>query len=597
MTNAIAVSEAQRDRWLRDAKAAQFRRSFARFFREGFHVIEPVPLLWNWHIELQCQVAQAFAEGWLVSKGYGTPAMVERQRGYWRAHGLEWSEGECLVKRLAVNGGPGTLKSRIWMVYLQAWVWLFAPGAHFVATSSADKNVTRDSNYTKELVKSPWYRETFGITWRVGFTASGERIDGVERWVTSAGGERMSQPWMSQWTGQRGDFLLGDDPNDAFTVTSKAAREEAQAKYDLAIGSRMKLGGVQMMLQQHVDGNDVTSVLKTRGADVRNVEEVKRAMLNGMWSPERRDRWASFVLPVEFHPERRSTNPWRFEDPRTELGEVLFAKQWTPEVLAAEKERLALYPGGWEAQGNQNPGQGSSGEVKAEWWRFCVISGDPAPVHARPSGCVARGGDGVDPPFVIKRRKDGRLELDWLVISVDPKNGGKKQSSSNVGLVVVGGLGNRRFVLDDRTERLGFIATLDAIKAMILDWSEAGLTGVLVEKKAQGAAATESINDEIANAKLVDSKGRPIVVPLIEVEGGSRSFEDRFNATIPLYRAGLIHVLDGAMFAGAVVSEVCSVPNGTHDDRADAIAQACNHFTGADPTERWKTLATMAFRQ
>lgn len=603
MTSVIEITEAQRARWQRDIIAEQCRRSFATFFRRGWHVIEPTRLRWNWHLQLQCDVAQAFAEGWLVSQGYGTPAMIERQRGYWRRHGREMpdppplppsgptpdmlDDGQDnapmhapLVDKLAVNGGPGTLKSRIWMVYLQAWVWLHAPSSHFVATSGADKNVARDSGHAKALVKSPWYRETFAIPWTVGVTAGGDRIDGMERWVNSVGGERMSQPWLAQWTGQRGDFLLGDDPDDAFKVVGTAAREETRGKYDLAIGSRIKLGGVQMMLQQHVHAEDMTSVLKVRGVDERDRDALHRAKFNGAWSIDNRKLWAAFVLPVEFRPKNRCATPWGHEDPRTESGEVLFPFQWTPEVIAAEKLRLMLYPCGWDGQGNQDPGQAAGGEVRREWWRFCSYEGEPPALRPRPVGCVPRTGDGSEPTTVIKRRKDGRLELDWLAISVDPKNGGKAKRSSNVGLVVIGGRGNQEFILDDRTDRLGFLDTVDVIKQMIVDWAPRGLSEVLIEKKAQGAAATESLERDIAAANLEDASGRKIVVKIVEVEGGSTSFEDRFNAALPSFRARLVHILDGAPFVDAHIDEVCSVPTGAHDDRADADCQAINHHAG-----------------
>ena len=54
--------------------------------------------------------------------------------------------------------------------------------------------------------------------WRVGFTSSGQIVDSTERWVNSAGGERMSLAWLSSWSGVHADFLFGDDPDDAQKV-------------------------------------------------------------------------------------------------------------------------------------------------------------------------------------------------------------------------------------------------------------------------------------------------------------------------------------------------------------------------------------------
>lgn len=570
---------------------ARCRDSFAAFFREGFHVVEDAPLIWGRHLDAQCETAQAFSEGWLVAHGKGTPAMAESQRAHWRRHVDEVTDEmllELLVDHLAVNGGPGTLKSRIWMVYLQAWVWLHDPSAAFLCTSGSGKNVTRDSGYAKELVLSPWYRGTFRIPWKVGITASGQVIDSIERWVNSAGGERISIPLLSRaWTGQRGDFLLIDDADDALGVWSEAARVEVRDKHDRAIGNRTKWKAVTLVLQQHVHADDLSSNLKIRGVPDGDREALERAKVCGTWSITHRKRFAAFVLPVEFRPGRRCTTPWGWTDWREKYGEVLFEAQWTSDVIDAEIERLGI--SGWEAQGNQNPEHVDGGNVERGWIGFCVIDGEQAPFRARPRGCRPRpppgqqlAPDSPEPAAaeVIKRKPNGKLDLERIVLSVDPKNGSQAATSSNVGLVVMGSKANRWFILDDRTKRVGFLGTIDLIKQIIVDWAPQGLTCVLVEKKVQGPAATESLERDIGDAKLVTKDGKPIVVPFELVEGGSTSFEDRWTGALPAYRSKLVHVLDGASWADDHVDEVCAVPNGAFDDRADAVAQAINHYAG-----------------
>lgn len=590
MTATVHITEVQRLEWIRQIDAEECRRSFAWFFRRGWSVVEASQLRWNWHLQALCDTAQAFAEGWLVAHGKATPAMAARQDGYWRAHGMERIEGELLVDHLVVNGGPGTLKSRVWMVYLQAWVWLHAPAAQFVCTSGTGKNVSRDSAHTKDLVSSPWYRDTFRPDWKVGVTSSGQVIDSIEKWSNSAGGDRVSVPWLSSWSGIHADFLFGDDPDDAAKVWSDAAREEVREKYDLAIGNRLKWSSATMMLQQHVHVDDLTSNLKLRGVRVGDRKAIARAKCCGAWSIEHRKRWAAFVLPVEFDPAKRCTTPWGWTDPREKFGEVLFAAQWTPDYIASEKDRLGA--DGWAAQGNQDPENVEGGQVKRLWFRWFVIEGDPPPFRARPAGCRPRVGDDYDPDptrrpdeaYVLRRRHDGRLDLDECVLSVDPKNGSKRKKSSQVGLVVVGRKGNMHFILDDRTQRLQFLGTIDAIKEIMVDWARE-LTGVLVEEKAQGEAATSSLRRDIENATLLDRDGRPIIVPIDLVEGGSKTFEERFNAALPTYRARLVFMRDGAEFADEHIDETCAVPNGALDDRPDAVCQAINHFAEAPPEE------------
>lgn len=605
----VRLSPAQHVAWLAQVREERRRRSeercrdsFAEFFRAGWSVVEGSTLMWAPHLQALCDTAQALAEGWLVSHGHGTPEMIARQETYWRAAverevesgKIQESERpaweatlatspwlrESLVDHLVVNGGPSTLKSRIWMVYLQAWVWLHAPAAAFACTSGTGKNVSRDSRHARDLIGSSWYRDTFRPAWRVGVTSSGRIVDNVELWVNSAGGERISIPWLSSWCGVHVDFLFGDDADDAKKVWSTAHREETRETYDLAMGNRLKLGSVSMMLQQHVHDDDLTSNLKLRGLPLtgdatEDTAIIKRAKASGAWRMASRKRWAAMVLPIEFNPARRCTTPWGWTDWRTEPGEVLFAAQWTPEVIAAEIERLT--PAGWAAQGNQDPANSSGGEIDRAWFQWFVIDDDPEPFRHRPQGCLQRHAEGAPAPYILKRKPNGKLDVEWLVVSVDPKNGSKRKASSNLGLVVMAGKGNMRFVLDDRTRKLGWLETIDAIKALVIQW---GPDAILIEEKAQGEAATETLRKDIAAAQIKGPDGRPVVAAVVNVEGGSVSFEDRWNAALPSFRAGLVFLRDGAVWAEEYVDELASVPNGAKDDRADATCQTINHYAG-----------------
>jgi phage terminase large subunit-like protein len=597
----IEDEERRRAEQRRAETEARCRDNFAAFFREGWHVVEGSRLLWGRHLQAQCETAQAFAEGWLVAHGKATPAMVERQRGYWALHGKEMPPGACgvevasapadadeampdpydlLVDHLVVNGGPTTCKSRIWMVFLQAWVWLHDPTAQWACTSGTEKNVIRDSNNAKKLVKSEWYRSTFKIQWRVGADSAKTTIDGVGCWVNSAGGDRISAIWCSDWSGLHADFLFGDDPNDANKVWRAAEREEVRETFDNAMGNRLKFGSVTMMMQQHVHVEDQTNVLKQRGAGDTK-EERDRAKRCGAWSIEHRKRWAAFVLPVEYNPDKPSSTPWGWRDWRTARGEVLFAFQWTPAFIASEIERLL--PSGWAAQGNQDPENTGGGKVEHGWFGFCLIEGEQPSARPRPKGCAKRHNSDADDTVPVKeavlvRRKKGttKLDLDWLEIHVDPKNGSQRRKSSRVGLILVGGKGNQRFILDDRTERHGFLGTMDALREMAIDWAPYGLQKVVVEFKAQGEAVIATLKREIEQGKLVDRDGRPVVVAIEDAEGGSTPFDQRFDAALPTYRAGLVYVLDGASWAEEYIDETCSVPNGAFDDRPDATCQAIN---------------------
>lgn len=593
MTTSIHISEAQRLEWIRQIEAEECRRSFAWFFRRGWSVLEGGELEWNWHLQALCDTAQAFAEGWMVASGRGTQAMVDRQDRYWMAHGRERLPGELLVQNIVINGGPGTLKSRIWMVFLQPWIWLFDPTYTFAATSGTNKNVGRDSSYAKELVSSAWYRDTFRPPWRVGVTKSGQIVDSTEKWVNSAGGERLSIPLLSSWSGIHADGIGIDDPDDAQKVWGDAARLEVRQKIDRAIFNRVRSQrrSHRFVVQQHVHADDETSNLKVRGAPAQDREALTRARCRGAWSIDHRTRWAALVLPVEFNPAKRCTTPWGWSDPRTELGEIIFAAQWTPEVIAAERERLGS--AGWSAQGNQDPEDLGGGKVKRAWWSFFTVEGDRPPHRDRPDGCRPRDGDGAAPAVVLPGPASG-YGLDWLSVSVDAKMGSLDENSSNCGLLVVGGRGRQRFVFDDQSRVLDFLESLAAIRSLIRRW---GPRRILIEAKAQGEAIMTVLRKELAEGRLLGPGGVPITVVIVPVEGGSASFESRFQAMIPDIEAGLVHLYDGAPWLDDLVDEVCAVPNGRKDDRADALSQLLNYYQrgGEEPSQDFGVLTAADF--
>jgi phage terminase large subunit-like protein len=163
-----------------------------------------------------------------------------------------------------------------------------------------------------------------------------------------------------------------------------------------------------------------------------------------------------------------------------------------------------------------------------------------------------------------------------------------------VGLVALGGKGNQVFVIDDRTARLGFLSTIDVLREMICDWAHLGLEAAVVEFKVQGPAVIATLKREIEQGKLRDRQGKPVVIAIEDAERGSTPFVLRWKAALPSFRARLVHVLDGAGWAEAYVGEICAVPNGALDDRADATCQGINrHADTSTASARFAALAKL----
>lgn len=155
-----------------DADAIRERcRTFAGFFREAWHVLEPVTKLkWNWHLQAMCDTMQAAFEG-------------------------------RITPRVIINVPPGSSKSTIISVMFQAWVWgpCGQPGRRFVSSSYEMKNVTRDTRKTRDLILSEWYQ----ALWPTPLKRQGETS-----FENFNFGFREGVPFKSL-TGKRGDCLLG----------------------------------------------------------------------------------------------------------------------------------------------------------------------------------------------------------------------------------------------------------------------------------------------------------------------------------------------------------------------------------------------------
>lgn len=565
---------------LRDRAALRLaRHKLSWFVQLAFaRVLKPgTQLAWDWYLDAICDHLQAMFEDWLIAKGLEPPTLPglrDRVTARWRAHKLEIQPGKALVQNLAINVAPGTLKSVIAMVCFPAWAWLHHPAFQWGCSSGAPANVTRDSDAHRDLVTSEWYRESFKVTWKVR-----DDIDSKEKWQTTAGGLRESRGMKARWTGTHVDALLLDDPDDAFAVFGEAARRDVQGQWRDAMENRINDPefSFRVIVQQHVHTDDLTNHLLSLG----------------LWSAAdavTRARWDKLEIGMEFIPERRHTTAYGWTDPRTEAGKCMHEARFSKEYLASKREKLGSY--GYEAQYNQNAELLDGGMFERGWFNFFRLEGVEISPRPRPPLCKPRDplAEGYVAPYIVSF-KEGEPALDFLAVSVDATFGSTKATASNVGLLAVGGLGNRRFVFDDQTKKRNFPDTKRAVIEMLVKWRPAR---VLIEHKANGQAVIDELRDAIAEAKIVGLDGKPIVCVFEAIEpkndGGGKVA--RAMMTQGIVEAGHVHILDGASWADDFIGEMCAFPNGKRDDRVDALTQALNFYRGAlSAIQRWEAMS------
>lgn len=574
-----AALEAELDAELKEYETEIALRSFAEFVKQAV-AANVVPGLrhieWAPHLDALCGEAQAMIESWLVAMGRGTEEQIANVDAMWSLHGLSRVAGEMLVQNWIGNVPPSTLKSTLIMVLLNAWVWLLAPDFKFGAASGIDKNVERDSDAARDVVTSAWYRETFAITWTIRHDTDSKGL-----WVTTAGGSRLSRTVGAGFTGQHVNGCFVDDPDDADKVWNESARKFVQNRWTRAIENRVVDERIdfRMVLQQRVHVDDFTAY----------VTAIAR------WSPTNLKGWAQLCIALEFGKQPKDVperTPFGWSDWRTKPGQCMHPERFPLSVI--NDKRIKLTEQGFEGQYNQNPLPLDGGLLPRSSLRWFVIEGtaaaiNPALLRKRPDGCMPR--EELPPVILARDKRTGRLDLDWLTVTVDCSNGSTNVTASAVGLLVVGGKDELRFVMDDRTEVMGPLEMDVAIKAAVAAWSpQCGR--VLVELKAAGETMIALLNKALASGAIKGSDGKPVqvVVEKINVPSGDNKIV-RARAMAPAFQQGHVLVLDGApwlyerqptglskILNAGFVAEVCGFPFAKRNDRIDALSQLMTYY-------------------
>ena len=202
-------------------------KSFYFFVKAAWPHIWPTEFLDNWHFEYICNETQAAVERVL--------------------------RNEKRIKDLCINVPPGTAKSTILSICLNAWVWAKDPTRRFLTTSYSPALAGDHAKATRRLLESVWYKDLFPEVKLVG---SAETF-----FETDKGGRRMiTSPGSSVGTGFHADFLIFDDPDSATNIYSEAYRKSTIEWFDTTMPSRLSNPdcGLKIIVQQRLHQQDIT---------------------------------------------------------------------------------------------------------------------------------------------------------------------------------------------------------------------------------------------------------------------------------------------------------------------------------------------------
>lgn len=476
--------------------------NFYEFVKEAWGVVEPKKeFVDGWHIKAKCEHLES-----TVRHSMGEP-------------------GE--ISQLILNEPPRHMKSSVISVMFVAWVWIKHPEKQFLYASYSERLSIRDSVSCRRLIESPWYRKNWGSRFNLVKDQNQKVL-----FRNDKGGYRLASSVQGTNTGEGGDFIIYDDPNNVKDVTSDVMREGVNDWHDQVMITRLNTPktGVRIVVQQRCHVDDMTGHLLKQGG------------------------WDHLKLPAEFEGEYITTKiGWT--DPRTHVGQLLWEEQFGHSDIEALKSTMGA--AGAAGQLQQRPSPASGAIFKREWFNYYV-----------PHGFVAEG----MPPVRVKMQggiediyKDAvelPVAFEQILHSIDCSFKGESDSDF-VAIHVWGRVGANFYFLYRSTKRRDFPATCKAIREISLMYP---CPTKLVEDKANGPAVIATLKNEIPGLIAINP------------EGGK---EARANAVSPYVESGNVYLPHPLLepWVGEFIEEACIFPRVPHDDDTDAMTQAIRRLS------------------
>lgn len=276
------------------------REDFTAFLQRSFLTLHPAEAyLPNWHIDAMAEYLEAC-----------------RHRE---------------ITRLIINLPPRALKSLTVSVAWPAFLLGQNPSERIMAASYSAKLSQKHSQDCRHILQSPWYGDVFPNT-RLSPSQNEKH-----KFSTCAHGHRIATSVGGTATGEGGNFLILDDPQNPSHMQGESGRRHAREWFDHTFSSRLddKRRGVIVLVMQRLHADDLTGHLLEKGGWEHLclpavAERAAHISLNGK-SWQRAEGEA-------LHPAREDEGMIRRA--QRELGSLAFAAQYQQAPLPEEGHML-----------------------------------------------------------------------------------------------------------------------------------------------------------------------------------------------------------------------------------------------------------------
>ena len=492
------------------------------FVRHFWHVLEPnTRFIDGWCIQAICEHLEAVSDG--------------------------------RIKRLLINVPPGFAKSLILNCFWPAWHWaVYGAHSRFVAFSYASHLTTRDNEKFRDLMISRDYQEMYGGKFKL------VKI-GAEKVSSDKTGWKYASSVDGVGTGERGNFVVLDDPHNVKEAESETVRSETVRWFRESMQNRLNdlAEDAIIVIMQRVHESDVSGCIIESYPD-----------------------YVHLCIPMEYDGRDIGPDGKKIEtsigwcDPRTEDGELAWPERYPAAVLTPFKSMSFLYAGQYQ----QAPSPRGGGIIKREYWRIwdraAMAANDIKPGLFPPFEFVLASFDGA---FTEKKENDYSALTVWGVW-VETSEESRFNEQFGTPRLMLMYAWHKRLTLHGKTVLIRPGETNEefeqrrkqgwgVVEHIAADCKRFKVDKLIIENKANGISVEQEMRRLFSR--------EPWAVALHDP--GKLDKVARAYTVEHLWADGLVWRPD-TDWGQMVEDELASLPRGAHDDLADSSVNAVMHL-------------------
>jgi predicted phage terminase large subunit-like protein len=215
---------------LQHAYLKLLRNHYPAYLQKTFHTLNPSgDFVDNWHLEAICEYLSAMQKG--------------------------------EINRLIINIPPRSLKSIAITVAWSGFLLGHNPSCKIISASYSQSISLKHAADVRNLVQSSWHRRAFPELQIMA--GQNEK----HKFVTTKQGFRLATSVGGTLTGEGGDVIIIDDPQNPMQAASSLFRRRANDWFDKTLSSRLndKNKGLMLLVMQRLHPDDLSGHLLGRG--------------------------------------------------------------------------------------------------------------------------------------------------------------------------------------------------------------------------------------------------------------------------------------------------------------------------------------------